>query len=133
MNKIRIAAVVVVIIIAGSLILYSLFIGNGPVQTSNEGFNYKEIPTRFDVKAYSFAIVYNGTGYISANGTQYMGFDVVLNVSHSGASQTANFQWNPYGPDNDLPSPVNVSLYGGAVTMGWSTNSSGLFLLVGAR
>jgi hypothetical protein len=77
-------------------------------------------------------MTYNGTGYVAANGTEYMGFDVVFNVTNQNQSQIVNFQWGPYGPTTNLPSPTTVSLYGGEVTMNWTTTSSAYPYLTGS-
>ena len=85
---------------------------------------YPNIPANFTLGTFSFHMVYNGTGYAAANGTVYMGFDVVFNVTNQTQSQIVNFQWGPYGPTTNLPSPTTASLYGGAVTMNWTATSS---------
>jgi hypothetical protein len=87
-------------------------------------FEYPNIPANLTLATFSFLIIYNGTGYVAANGTEYMGFDVVFSVTNQSLSQTVIFQWGPYGPTTNLPSPTTVSLYGGAVTMNWTTTSS---------
>jgi len=96
-------------------------ISNGLADATLE---YPNIPVNLTLGTFSFHMIYNGTGYGAANGTEYLGFDVVFSVTNQTQSQVVVFQWGPYGPTTNLPSPTTASLYGGVVTMNWTATSS---------
>ena len=88
---------------------------------------YPNIPANLTLGTFTFRMVYNGTGYVAADGTAYPGFEVVFSVTNQTQSQTVIFGWSPITPVGApayLPSPTTASLYGGAVTMNWTTGSS---------
>ncbi len=88
---------------------------------------YPNIPANLTLGTFTFRMVYNGTGYVAADGAAYPGFEVVFSVTNQIQSQTVIFGWSPITPVGApayLPSPTTASLYGGAVTMNWTTSSS---------
>lgn len=105
--------------------LMTLAIGPHSVSTT---FEYQGIPASFRLGTYTFKMIYNDTGYVGANGTQYPGFEVVFNVANRTQSQTqvVMFGWSaitPAGSSSTIPTPGTASLYLGTVTMGWSMTS----------
>jgi len=105
--------------------LMTIAIGPHDVSTVWE---FPGVPSSFRLGTFTFSMVYNDTGYVGANGTQYPGFDVVFNIANKTQSQTQIivFEWSPLtplGPVSTLPSPDNASAYHGIVMMDWTTIS----------
>jgi hypothetical protein len=106
--------------------LMTIDIGPHDVSTAWE---FPGIPSSFRLGTFTFSMVYNDTGYVGANGTQYPGFAVVFDIANETQSQTQVivFEWSPLtalGPASSLPSPGTASAYHGTVMMGWTTTSS---------
>jgi len=106
--------------------LMTIDIGPHDVSTVWE---FPGVPSSFKLGTFTFSMVYNDTGYVGANGTQYPGFDVVFNIANKTQSQTqiAVFEWSsltPLHPVSGPPLPDNVSVYHGIVMMDWTTASS---------
>ena len=92
-------------------------------------FEYPGIPASFKLGTFTFRMIYNDTGYVGANGTQYPGFEVVFNIANRTQSETqvVAFGWSsitPLGGTSRLPTPASASVYSGFVTMEWTANSS---------
>jgi hypothetical protein len=120
--------------------LMTFIIGAHDVSTTWE---YASIPASFKLGTFTFKMIYNDTGYVNANGTQYPGFDVVFNIANRTQSQTqvVVFGWSPLtslGTTSSLPLPAFASTYRGMVRMEWTATSpvypnvkgSALFLTV---
>jgi hypothetical protein len=105
--------------------LMTIDIGPHDVSTVWE---FPGVPSSFRLGTFTFSMIYNDTGYVSANGTQYPGFDVVFKIANETQSQTQTvvFEWNPLtplGPVSHLPLPLTASTYHGIVMMDWTTTS----------
>jgi hypothetical protein len=105
--------------------LMTIDIGPHDVSTVWE---FPGVPSSFKLGTFTFSMVYNDTGYVGANGTQYPGFDVVFNIANRTQTQAqiVVFEWSsltPLRPVSSLPSPDNASVYHGIVMMGWTATS----------
>lgn len=110
---------------ASSNALMTIDIGPHNVSTT---FQYPGVPSSFKLGTYTFSTIYNDTGYVSANGTQYPGFDVVFSVANVTQSQPqiVVFEWSsitPAGSQSTIPSVPHASIYLGTVILTWSTTS----------
>jgi hypothetical protein len=95
--------------------LMAFTIGPRDVSTT---FEYPGTPASFKLGTFTFKMIYNDTGYVDANGTQYPGFEVVFDIANRTQSETqvVAFGWSPITP------PGNTS--SGFVTMEWTAASS---------
>lgn len=95
------------------------------------------LPSNFTLGAYAFRLTCDGNCQTLQGGTASvnLGYSVDFNVTNGIDVQVMGFGWIPAGPSepDPLPNPSSETAFGGAVTMGWFTNStelSGLYLTV---
>ena len=89
--------------------LMTFTIGPRDVSTT---FEYPGTPASFKLGTFTFKMIYNDTGYVDANGTQYPGFEVVFDIANRTQSETqvVAFGWSPITPPGNtsrLPTPVS--------------------------
>lgn len=91
-----------------------------------------EIPTDFEVGAYSLHLLCNGAPCVEASSsgtvTETTGYAVILAVSYQGANQTMTFLWPPTPPPLTVPSPASASVFSGGLGATWSANSTGVYV-----